>query len=248
MSLASVRNLVLLGGGVAPVAAPIDYPARYGAVAHYALDEASGNAIATLGGLDLTAVNAPGATTGKVSGARAISSSGTKCFTRADDVLFRQGSYDFALGFWVNPTTVGADQALISKDGSTTGWHTRFTSANKILFISRQAGGADYGRVTSTTALSASTWSYVLLGVDFASALVFVSINAGAFDTAVGTGTPGPGTANFELGRNPSAGETVFTGALDEVTIFKPTGIASLRAEMASRLYNGGAGLAYPWA
>jgi hypothetical protein len=246
-------GLGLSFGGRAPAAAP-DYPTRWGAVANYALDEAAGanDAIAALGGQNLTQHGSPGSQAGIIGTARLISSVGTKYFSHADTVLFRQGAFDMAWAGWLysDAATLGLSQAVLSKDGGTAGYHLRLTNANQLLFISRQTGGADYARITSSVVLAANTWYFFLVCLDFVNAQLTISVNGGAFETpASGTGMPGAGSAEFQLGHDPSGGDVQYRGALDEVSLFKspPGGLAGVKTELRDRLYNSGAGRAYPW-
>lgn len=244
--LSGLSGLSLAGG-----AAATNYLTRYGAVANYPLDEASAtqNALAAIGGLDLTRTGAPPVAAGVVAGARSCNAVGSQSFSHVDDPVFRIGAFDWAIGFWANVDAgeIGAARALVSKDGGTAGWHFRLQADGTVLFIVRQTGGADFARKASAVAITGGAWYFVFAYIDVAAPEVGISLNGGAFQTAAGTGTPGPGAAAFTVGA--TNGDAGVRALFDEVSVFNPPapGIGSLKTEMRDRLYNSGAGRPQPY-
>jgi len=111
-----VYNTVLASGGIGSLAEKRDV--KGGLVAYYKFDEAAGNAVATVGGLDLTATGAPASAAGLVVNTRTLTTAGTDYFMRTDNAVFEAGAGSFTVAFWIKLAslpTEGTYQGVVTK-------------------------------------------------------------------------------------------------------------------------------------
>lgn len=139
-------------------------------VARYLLDEASGNATAETGGLDLTDTGSVGAGTGYSDLGASFDNSRDFVpndeFTHSDNATFDLTS-DFTLSLLFNPDDVTSNSGLINKwsGASNRGYEMFQRNDGKFtLEITSDGTSGTQDSVVSTTALSNGTW-YLLTGV-----------------------------------------------------------------------------------
>jgi hypothetical protein len=241
-------------GPAASGAAPIDYVARYGAVAHYALDEASGanDAIAALGGVNLEAAGSPASAAGQIGTARVVTGASGANFNApvGQEAWLAQGDFDYWFAVWAYPTVAspGSRESILSKDGGSSGYFLGRQPDTTPIYVVRQAGGADCGRIASATVVPANAFAFLMCYFDSVAREVGISVNGGAFTPFGTTGSPGGGSTRFRIGDSPGTGEP-FAGRVDEFSWGKqpPLGIGTLKTEIRDRLYAAGAGRAFPW-
>lgn len=226
------------------------FPVRWGLVEHWNLDEASGTR-AGVNGNTLTDNNTVTQAAGKMGNAAQFTAVNTEYLSVADNAALSTGDVDFWMGCWVYFDSTGAYLDLISKDTSGQRELGLFFDlvATQLAFVVFPDGvnGIQVNASTLGTP-SLTTWYFVLAWHDSVNNTINIKVNNGATDaTSHSTGVR-DGMAPFTLGAR-SDGFFYLNGRLDEVSFGKspPGGIAGVISEISSRLYNGGAGLSYPW-
>lgn len=234
-SLLRLFNTTGVGAGVAP-------HARWGgtSVLYFALDEASGNRTALVGGMTLADNNTVGSTTGKIGNAASFVAANNEYLSVADNDLCELGTGDFTISAWLQRQSGGSSyQVALGKDDTANreyALYFKFNDAEQVTFILHGTTG---GQVDSA-ALSLNTWYHVVVTREGSTLSLY--INNGAPVTANFTGTPTTGTAAaFTIGSHGAAAD--FNGYVDEVAIVK--GLA-WDADAVAYDYNGGAGRRYP--
>jgi hypothetical protein len=248
---------VIVAGGCSGVvwmpAAAVDYVARWGAVAHWTLNAASGNETDSINSQALVATNTPGSAAGVVGNARQFNSANSRRFTLADNATMSTGNIDFWVSCWVYLDSKAANQIFVSKGAtSTTEFYLQYlTASDRFTFNIRGAAGGTVRTATATTfgSPSLSTWYHLVGYHDATGDLVGIAVSGGTFDTTATAATaPADQAGAFNVGALSDA--TQFTdGRIDEVSFGKSPalGIAALATEIRARLYNAGSGRAYPW-
>jgi hypothetical protein len=220
------------------------------AVAHWRLNEVSNRpALDAVASRDLTQNGLIGATTGKLAGARTFDGSTANYFSRASDSVLQTGDVDFSISGWVKFNSVAGSQSLFSK-WDTEGfkeWTIRYDAFAEALRFSVYSGGTEYS-VLSGGGISTGVWYFIACVYDATIDTVYISVNGSSLVDGVSvlsTITAGS-SAVFMGGRNGggSADSESLDGAMDSWTFFK--GYALADADV-STLYNGGAGLDYPF-
>lgn len=188
-------------------------------------DEASGNLVDYVGSNTGTAVGSPGATTGRIGGARTFDGTGNQRFTVADASGVSVGlSTDWTLYFRVKFTSIGSYPMILSK-ANTGGTNVEFecfvdtTTTNRINFR------ATNDVVTLVNALSAVV---VTTGVWYDVCLAY-SVSAGKISIQVNSETPVETTLTSGIvdstetlcigSRN--GGGLPLNGAIDDIRIWK---------------------------
>lgn len=235
----------------------IDYPARWGVVEHWAGNEASGARLASISSAnDMTAVNAPTSAAGLVyPTARQYTAASSQYHSLADNAAVSAGDIDFWLAGWFYFDSIAANRGLIGKwSAATSDEYLLFydTSTNRFKwFVCPDGIDANAVSLTASTfgALSISTWYFAMAYHDAVSNLIGISINGGAFNTVAHATGVFDGTAAFRVSSYATSPTGFMDGRIGPVTFGKspPGGIAGLATEIRDRLYNGGAGRAYPW-
>jgi len=218
-------------------------------ISHWNLDEASGNALDAHGGNTLTETGGTiASTTGKVGNARDFEAGDTEYFEIADNTDLSTGDIDFTIAAWVKFETLG-NYAIISK------WTP--TGNQREYELGYTAGGTNRFRFqvstngSTTVTLSASTfgapstgvWYFLTAWHDATNNQLGIAVNAGTPDTVSHTTGVFNGTSAFAMGARPSAVGDYWDGLIDEVGFWKRV----LTSDERTALYNGGAGLAYPF-
>lgn len=219
--------------------------------AYYKLDESSGNAIDALGVSDLTASGSPPtATTGKVGGCRVFVAASSQMFSRADNAALSTGDIDYTLAMWVY---------LTSKPAATMDMLSRYDVGNVALreylfvwnatndrfefYITNTAGGNNVVTANNFGAPSTGTWYYVVAWHDAAGNTINISVNNGTANSAATSVSPSDTAVVTTLGGRTGIATRYWDGRLDEVGYWKRV----LTVDERTSLYNGGAGLAYPF-
>jgi hypothetical protein len=204
-------------------------------VSYWKLDETSGTRFDSVGTNNLADNGGVGSTIGKVGNAALFDGSN---YLSTNTVL---SSGPFSVSFWINPDTVTRDPA-------------RIISRYRIAAPADQAWSAylrdddaliDVGPTTLTipSIASAETWHYFAFWYDDVAQEIGIQ-----FDTTILTTPQTTGYVNtnvdFTIGTL-AGGPTgpSFRGGVDEVGIWSRV----LTAAERTQLYNGGAGLTYPF-
>jgi hypothetical protein len=223
-------------------------------ISYWKLDEASGDALDSHSTNHLTETSGTiASTTGKIGNCRDFELGETEYFTIADSAALSTGDIDFTLACWVNleSKTAGQRQTLISKYNTTGNqreyWLTYNPTAggtsNPFGFTVSSNGTAFTVHESTTFGTpSTGTWYFLVAWHDAANNTLNIQVNNGTVDSTSYSSGVFDGTSPFVLG----ARETVdnLDGLLDEVGFWKRV----LTSDERTALYNGGNGLAYPFA
>ncbi len=207
------------------------------------LDEASGNALDSHSTNDLTETSGTIASaTGKVGNCRDFEDGDTEQFEIADNVSLSVQDIDFTIAGWVNGENLASTQCIVSKWGAA-GNQRAFWVFNQVGTGLRFQVSAD-GTVTATattTALTAGVWAFFVACHDSVANTITIQLNNGTAASTAHTTGVFDNTAPFRIGSRDAS--SYWDGLIDEVSFWKRV----LTAGEITTLYNGGAGLAYPW-
>lgn len=211
---------------------------------YWKLDEASGNATDSHGSNTLTDVNSVGAATGKIGGARDFESGSSQALTSTDNASLSTGNIDFTFACWFKLESLMAGNSSILGKGATA------SSFDYRLAVFTFGGGVRFGIGNGTsiqnfsfsTVLNTGTWYFVVAWHDSVNNQLGIRLNGGADNTTAATINPQDSAAGFAIGRSGDSTE-YFDGLIDEVGFWKRL----LTSQEKTDLYNGGAGLAYPF-
>jgi hypothetical protein len=231
----------------------IDYVSRWGIIEHWQMDQASGNERGIFG-RTLTDTNTVTSAAGNIHPlARQFALATTESLGGGNVPALQTGDIDFWAAAWVYPDTLadGANQMIVGKASGTTANHEFGLEANGTGDTVRfQTGGTALRTATSVATLTIGAWNLAIGYHSAASNLVGISVNGGAFVTASTSGTAPPVSASaFRVGARGSGADRHWDGRIGPVTFGKSPalGIAAIAAEIRDRMWNGGAGRAYPW-
>lgn len=205
-------------------------------------DEASGNLLDASGGNDMTAVNSPGATTGKLSGGRSfVAASSQYAYVN------RSAHASWTMHAWFKCTNFGADRSIL-------GWtNATGNQWSGIMFVTAGAKLAGYlydtnfgGRtITGSTTLSSGTWYHGVWTVT-SSGPMDLYLNGASDATTVNLS--GPPFSSWSDGPRIWAANAVpgsygiFNGELDELVYDNTVWTAG----NVTSAYNGGSGATFP--
>jgi hypothetical protein len=240
------------GGGGA-----IDYLSRWGVVAHWPLDEASGNRADAHGASTLTDNNTVTSTTGKVAATCAqFTAANNEYLSAPDSAALSVGDEDFWLAGWFKFDSFGVLRGLVGRRTGTAArdyllfYDTNAPNAQRLKFRIYNTAGTEIVSVAHDVALATGTWYFVVCYHDSVNDTIGISVNGSAWTTAAtGGAAPGDVNAQFLIGILQAATTNPHNGQAESVTLGKSPalGIASLRDEIRDTLHNGGSGIAYPF-
>lgn len=143
---------------------------------------------------------------------------------------------------WINPESGATNMDIASKyDGGADDWVLYTTTTDLIIFAVFVGGVAKLATYTHGSALEAAGWFHVVGVYDGTN--VHIYINGSLEDSTPASGNITTSADNVYIGTRLSAGND-FDGIIDEVGIWN----RDLDSTDATTLWNGGAGLAYPFA
>lgn len=218
-------------------------------ISYWKLDEASGTRVDSVvaSGNDLTSNATVGQTTGKIGSAAQFNKASSRYLSRTSNASLQCGDIDFTLAGWFyldSDSTV-----LFGKDTNTPANSRDYTAdvinispgVSKLRFY---LGGGASSIVTDGTSLSLSTWYFFAVWHDSTLNTVNTQVNAGTAVSAAEGTIFDVSSAEFRIGaRAYAAFEGYFDGRIDEVGFWKRV----LTAAERTTLYNGGAGMTYPF-
>jgi hypothetical protein len=215
-------------------------------VAYWKLEEASGNRLDSIGGNHLTPVATPGNAAGIIGNGALFVRASSQYLTIPHNPDLAVGDIDFSIDCWVSLVSdVAMD--LVQKYvtlGAQRQWALTYKATTDRFEFTIDRNGA--GVLTTVTASTFGTpslgvWHYVAAGHDSVNNLIWISVNAGAKNTAsISTGVYN-GTAAFSIGR--SGAEGYADAVIDEVGFWKCT----LSANDLTSRHAGGAGRQPPF-
>lgn len=208
-------------------------------VAGWKLDESSGNAADVLGSQTLTNVNTATYGAGIINNGVITNNAANRHLTASHNAVYNFGTGAFSMSFWakLNDTTLNATENTV-RHYSGGGWVTQFKATNRqIFFFATTTGPA----TSTTNAIPNDTnWHHYVCTRSGATATIYVDAVNQTLSATVGSGTVDV-TTPFYIGSNGS-GEA-FDGTIDEVYLWN----RALSSAEVAELYNGGAGIQYPF-
>lgn len=212
-----------------------------GLISYWNFNEASGTVAND--SKDLTNLDIVGATVNQ-SGKLGQSYSFTG--SESDYVGYIHTTYDLeyiTIGCWINTTTTGAYQALISNYNSNLGYSLQINDANKVEIQvgNGTAGGYSGG---STTTVTGGAWHLVIGTYDGTNVKIYVDGSMENSDTDAITGPIAYSTSeneHFSIGRRRAG--IYYTGYIDEPFIYN----RALTQTEVTELWNSGTGKTYPF-
>lgn len=217
-------------------------------VAYWKLDEESGTRFDEVGSNDLADNNTVLFDTGIIGNAADFELSNTEYLSIADNADLSMGDIDFSITLWVNMESDGSvDMYILNKwEGSDREYFLRYTQSTD-TFTFRIRNGDDSGNinVSWSATLTTGVWYFVFIYHDATANEIGISINDGIVVTIAASLGVRDGTADFGLGVT-DVGTTPsdpFDGLIDEGGIWKRV----LTGAEVTELYNGGAGITYPF-
>lgn len=263
--LARLRTIIVLRGGQRVVNVPgvgVSVSRRAVAsasgngllinlLAHWSLDEASGNRADDSGNSrTMLPYNAPGNQTGKISNAVDIEvASGTGKYLYYDDVasnLACPSGSSITVACWVYLDTSTAPEGFpLSRWGGTGDWALSIDATGKVYGLV-ESGSTDTAAATPAGTVTTSAWYYIVGWYDHtvgANGTVYVQVNNGTVYSKALATAKGNGARYVVIGdlSHTLVAYGSMDGAVDEAAIWRGV----LTAEQRTALWNGGAGLAY---
>lgn len=237
-----------LSGGGDDLILPI-YAFDVGLTAYYKMEEATGIRNDSSGnGHGMNPINSPTNTTGVLGNAVSLSVASTQYLNRPSHSDFNFGNTDFTILAWVNlaSKTATAEHIFSKYTGTQRAWMLYYNGSalDKFSFLVNATGAAaDVARQASTFGSpSISTWYFVAGWHDSVNNTLNIQVNNGAVDSSAhATGSFGSSTADVAIGG--TVGNGTFNGSLDGVGAWNRL----LTTAERTFLYNGGAGVEYPF-
>lgn len=218
-----------------------------GLVSYWRLEEASGVRVDQVGTNDLTDNASVGQAAGKIGQAAAFARASSQFLSRASNASLVMSS-DFTIASWVYLTGVpaaGLEYSIVTKDSGAVAEYLFECNYSSAAFwrMVIWAGGVAKVRESSSAPVAA-TWTFVVGWYDSAAQTVNIQVNDGTVDSAAtGAAALTTGTGTFEIGGRNGVPAAYHDGRVDETGLWNRV----LTAGERTMLYNGGAGITYPF-
>lgn len=214
-------------------------------ISYWKLDESSGSASDSVGSNTLTNNNTITYSPGKINNGANFVAASTQYFSSS--IVPNDANITIALWF---KTTATATQELWGHDSTGgSGWSRRLTMNNagsgKLELFYTNVGESGQVTFDSTGTYNDGAWHYAVFTLDssLGGALYIdgTALTTGHTYYAISGGT----NSNLMFGRNNNGGSPVWylTGSLDEIGYWN----RAITSTEVTQLYNGGAGLQYPF-
>ncbi len=214
-------------------------------ISYWKFDEASGNALDARGSESLTQNGTVGSAAGIISTSREFTT--FNFFSHADDDALSTGDIDFTWQVWLYPNSLtlpdGAGAIFQKSETDRYEYALYILPSGKMRFdvSSAATGFGSITSITSTAALTVGSWFHVVCWHDAGGNQLGITINNGTPDTLSYSAGVADTTASFRCGASPF--NEYYPGRIDESAFWKRI----LTAGEITSLYNGGAGLVYPF-
>lgn len=215
----------------------VSNPLTVGLVANWRCNEASGNLLdSTANANDLTAVNAPGATTGKVNGCRTFNGSSQYATHTSNAILERAGK-SWCINFWLYRTGGGFNVAVSKDDnGATRVFDIGVRGDNGHVYVNN---GASFAVAESTTAISGSTWYNVHFDFTTGTKAFNLYLNNSLEHSGTLAAEFAASTSIWQIGAGAGVGLNLWPGNIDNVLLYDVVVSSTVRG----LLWNGGSGV-----
>lgn len=205
-------------------------------------DEASGDLLDAIGGVDLTAQNSPGSSTGILGGCRTFNGS-NQYFSTSNSALLSPGDTDWSFYAWFYPTSFASNSQVFSKRNSNGNPEYNLwinTSGRPVWGIGGTGSDQTWG-----SAVSLNSWHLAVVFHSATSNQKGMSIDGSAFTAVSTSGAAATYSVPFRVGAKNSAPVIeYFAGSIDEIG--HASGYVPTNADAAT-IWNGGDGLAHPF-
>lgn len=193
-------------------------------IAHWKLNEASGNALDSVGSFTLTDNATVTSSTGIVYPfARQFVIANGEYLSAADTAALRLGDQLWWWSIRFKPTAVNVTSVLMGKfrtSDNTREWQLAQINNGLTFTVSSLGTAASASNVSIASSLIANTWVTAMGYHDPVNNLIGLTINGGEFVTASHSGGAFGGGAEFAIGRQSGAAAgTFFGGLIQEATI-----------------------------
>jgi hypothetical protein len=209
-------------------------------ISYWKLDESSGSRADSHGFNTLTDSGSVGSATGKLRNAADFDGT-NKALSHADNADLSMGDIDMSLALWLYPKSVTTVYDILGKWGATEEYILIMLSSGALRWYVDQGAGTNPSVTTSAT-LSVNTWYHIVCYHDAAANQLGIVVNAGTPDTLSWSQGIYDGTTDFIIGKR-SGGSAYCNARVDSVGLWKRV----LTSQERTDLYNGGAGLEYPF-
>lgn len=217
-------------------------------VAYWTLDESSGSRADSAGSNTLTDNNSVSSGTGIINSAGSFARASSKYLSISDNAALSMGDIDCTFTAWVKlQTKPSAFMDVLGKHngativGSDYLLYWDWTSDRFGLTVYQGASNTGTATANNFGAPATGTWYFIAAWHDSVNNLVGISVNAGTANTTTYSSGINDTTEAFRMGAN--ALGSYWDGLIDEVGVWK----RKLSSGDITSLYNGGAGLAYPF-
>lgn len=218
--------------------------------AYWKLDESSGNAAdSSGGGFTLTNTNTVAYSAGLINNGADFSTSGSKYLTRASNLGITGGSCSISLWVKLNTAISGGNTpycfAQIGDAGTNVNNNIMyiFNGGTPQVIARRQKQNIANDDVPYAITLSTSAYTHIVYTYDATTVTLYVNgVSQGTPIGSTGSGASGGGSWANLANENSGGGSFALT-KMDEVGVWS----RALTAGEITSLYNGGAGLQYPF-
>lgn len=221
-------------------------------VAYWKLDESSGTRADAHSSYDLTAVNSPGSTTGKLGDAVALAAASSQYLSSAASAL-QVGTGSISFACWLRVSSLSAHRPVATKGAgndmsaaNATGYNLQIRTTGEVMSVFGDA--ANSTRLVNSSGVGeilTDTTYHLAYVIDRAAHEARVYKNTSLILTQDISSRAGDcsSSSNFHLGANSSV-VNCLDGWIDECGVWS----RALTAPEVTTLYNSGNGLAYPFA
>lgn len=225
-------------------------------VSYWKMDETSGTRVDSHGSNNLGDNNTVTSTTGVISNSASFDDANSEYLNIADAAQTGLDfTGDFSFSCWCKPKQTpnggsNPDMALMYKWGASQAaygfYYTYVSSTVKLRFNGYTTGGGSNYTFDFPQTLSTSAFSHVVFAYTQSLTRVEVWVNGSSLGTVTNASYTGSSntTGAFSISSLGSGIQWYWDGQIDEVGIW---GRVLTSDEVVSQLYNGGAGLAYPF-
>lgn len=210
-------------------------------VSYWKLEEASGTRADSHGTNHLTDNNTVTQATGKLGNAAQFTAANSEWLSIADNASLSAGDTDFTLAAWVYLDSKSADRWFAAKGGEYMFGYRN--GSDRLIFIVAKAGNPTSITAGTFGSPPTATWLHVVGWHDAVADQIGIAVNAGTANTAAYSAGVDDSTSAFEVGRGDFFGLNYMDGRIDALGFWRRV----LTAQERTDLYNGGAGLEYPF-
>ena len=219
-----------------------------GLVAHWKLNETSGNRVDSYSNNDLTPTNTPGFDTGIIGNGVSFVSASNQVLSVSDNKQINLGGTDFSISLWVKYNALTNNSAqdylgILSKGSGGAAYCISMQYRIASGFMQAQLNnGVTTGNFAASTfgAFTTGVWYNVIFTYNNTSKAVTISVN-GTENGYTSATTPTDVSYALNIGRAYNSNTYNSSAIIDSVSIWKKV----LNSAEKSRLYNSGSGIDY---